>query len=121
MSGKHGCWLMAVVLLVGLLMPAAAKAGPYLGEWGWCWNPAPDCPRGMYSPWHYWNPVHYRIRGWVHPSYQDQYPPGPSPTPPIFTEVQPSRCRTQPPAPSPPYADPAAYYGRPIGQAPAPP
>jgi hypothetical protein len=114
MAGKQGYWRMALVLLVGLLLPSAARAGPFLGDWGWFWHPAPDCPRGAYSPLHYWAPTAYRVRACVHPSNLDQYPPGPCP--PILPsfEFTTYRCRTAPPIPTAPYADPTGYYGRPV-------
>jgi hypothetical protein len=91
--------------------PAAAPAGPYIGDWGWCWHQGHDCPRGDYCWLHYWAPDLYKVRAWVHPSNLDQYPPGPSPTPPVGYEYNRYRCIAVPPAPSTPYADPAGYYG----------
>jgi hypothetical protein len=115
MSGKHRCWGLFLVLLAGLLVTApAAQAGPFLGYFGWCWNPGPDCPPPLYCPWHYWNPVHYRIRGWVHPSYLDQYPPGPQPAPPNPIQIDPSRCRSNLPFANTPYRDATTYFGRSI-------
>jgi hypothetical protein len=114
MRGKRGRWWTALVVLLGMLGPSQAQAGPFFGDWSWCWHQAKDCPRGQYSPLHYWAPDIYRVRACIHPSNLDQYPPGP------FPPVLPSYlfikypCRSVPPMPSPPYADPAAYYGRPI-------
>jgi hypothetical protein len=102
------------MLLLGLLVPAPALAGPFLGEWGWCWQPSRDCPRGDYSPLHYWAPTVYRVRACLHPSNLDQYPPGPHPPVPATYEYHRYCCPTTPPAPTSPYADPVGYYGRPI-------
>ena len=77
MAGKHGRWGTALLLWIGLLAPATALAGPYLGDWSWCWRPARDCPRGEYSPLHYWVPGLYKVRANVHPADLDQYPAGP--------------------------------------------
>jgi hypothetical protein len=113
MAGRYRALL---VLSIALLAPSAASAGPYFGEWGWFWQAAPDCPCGEYSPWHYWAPEMYRLRGCLHPSNLDQYPPGiPGVPAPIFLVKYP--CRTAPPAPTAPYADPVAYYGRPVASA----
>ena len=108
--------------VLGLLLAAAAPApaGPFLGDWGWCWNPAHDCPHGTYCPLHYWAPGFYYTRMYVHPSYLDQYPPGPWPPPPAPILIERSRCRVVPAAPSAPYADPAGYYGRSTGSVVAP-
>jgi hypothetical protein len=112
MAERHGRLLTALVLWTVLLAPATALAGPYLGEWGWCWHPARDCPRGEYCPLHYWLPELYKVRANVHPSNLDQYPSGPCPAvPPAFQTIN-YRCRTIPPTPTTPYADPTGYYGR---------
>ena len=121
MDAKRARWWAGLVLLAGLAAPTPALAGPFLGDWGWCWNPAPDCPPGEYSWHHYWFVGRYKARMWLHPSYLDQYPPGPCPITPAPTEFEPSQCRTQPPHPSAPYAEPAAYFGRSTGQSIAPP
>jgi len=111
MAGRHGRWSMALVLLLGAVLPSPALAGPYFGEWSWCWHPAPDCSRGDYCRLHYWAPELYRVRAFVHPSSVDQYPPGPCPpVAPIITVNQ-SPCQSTPPAPTAPYADPTGYYG----------
>ncbi len=112
MAGKYCCWGACLVLLVGLLAAAPAQAGPFLGDWGWCWNPDPDCPRGKYAPLHYWLQGAYKVRAWVHPSYLDQHAPGPSPAPPAPIQFETSRCRVTPPTPGIPYVEPAAFYGR---------
>src|SRR5262245_13138422 len=78
---------------------------------GWLFQPH-DCPRSQYSLAHYWIPEWYRARAVCHPSYLDQYPPGPhEPITPIY-EFTRYRCRSIPPMPPGPYADPAGYYGR---------
>lgn len=112
MAGKHARW-WTVLMLSMTLLPGVASAGPFLGDWGWCWCQGRDCPRGEYSPHHYWNTEFYRARAFVRPSNLDQYPPGPYPpvTPTFdFTKY---RCPSTPPAPTAPYADPAGYYGSP--------
>jgi hypothetical protein len=113
MAGKRG-WLWAVVFGLGLLAPSPAQAGPFFGEWSWFWHPAPDCPRGQYSHLHYWAPEIYYVRKHLHPSNLNQYPPGPCPPVPPSYIFNPYPCRTLPPMPSVPYADPASYYGRPL-------
>jgi hypothetical protein len=111
MGGTHGCWQKAAVLLLALLAPRVALAGPYIGEWSWGWHPGPDCPRGDYCPLHYWAPDLYKVRAWVHPSFLDQYPPGPCPPVPPSFIGQKFPCQTTAPMPTIPYADPAGYYG----------
>jgi hypothetical protein len=112
MTGTHGRWRALLVLLLGLLAPTPALAGPFFGDWSWCWHPSPDCPHGQYSPLHYWAPGVYKVRACVHPSNLDQYPPGP--TPPVAPSYQYSKygCPSIRPAPTSPYADPVGYYGR---------
>ncbi len=101
----------ALGLALGLLGAGAAQAGPYFGEWGLWYNPH-DCPRGSYSPLHYWAMEIYKIRAFCRPSYLDQYPPGPCPpVPPTFV-FRKSHCMPVPPTPDPPYATPALYFGR---------
>jgi hypothetical protein len=111
MFRKHGCWW--AVLTLCLAIPQVANAGPYLGDWSWLWHPCRDCPRGEYSPLHYWTVGLYKTRAVVHPSSLDQYSPGPSPAPTVEYLRTPYPCRTTPSAPTSPYADPAAYFGRP--------
>jgi hypothetical protein len=113
MAGKLRRWRMALVLLLGLLTVETASAGPYLGDWGWFWHPAHDCPRGDYSFLHYWAPAIYRVRACIRRPNLDQYPPGPYPTVPESFESYRSPCMTTPPAPTAPYADPARYFGLP--------
>jgi hypothetical protein len=110
MSVRRGCW--GLVVMLALMAQERVQAGPYLGDWGWCWHQAPNCPRGQYSPLHYWAPQVYRARAFLHPVNLDQYAPGPSP--PILPTFQSIRypCRTAPPMPTAPYADPTGYYGR---------
>jgi hypothetical protein len=104
--------LVVVVLLVGLLMPGTVSAGPYIGEWGYCWKPAKDCPKGGYCWLHYWAPAVYRVKYCLFPAHVDGYPPGvPVPT---TWQLQPDVCRTRPPMPTDPYGDPAGFYGRPL-------
>jgi|ERR1043165_630784 hypothetical protein len=114
MARKHAGAYTALVITLALLLPGTALAGPYFGDWGWCWHPAPDCPRRVYSPLHYWAPCLYQVRACVHPSTVDQYPPGPCPAVAPNFYFDPYRCRTTLPAPTAPYADPAGYYGRPV-------
>ncbi len=107
-------WRMAALVVVLVLVASPAFAGPYVGDWSLGWHGARDCPRGCYSPLHYWLPSAYRVGGRLHPATLEEYPPGPA------VCVQPSYqfnaypCRMAPPMPSAPYADPASYYGRPI-------
>ena len=58
-----------------------------------------DCPRGDYSPLHYWTPQAYKLRAFVHPSNLDQYPPGPSEPVPAGYEWSEYRCPSLPPMP----------------------
>jgi hypothetical protein len=104
------CGSIALTLLVaGACAPV--EAGPYFGEWSWCWRPGPECSRGDYSRLHYWAPELYRVRACLCPSNVDQYPPGPyPPVAPGFLDL-PSRCQYTAPTPSPAYAEPGAYYG----------
>ena len=110
MRGNCRFWLAAGAVLLGLLAPRRAQAGPFIGNWSWC-CPSRNCPRGYYSPLHYWAPELYKMRAYCHPSNLDQYPPGPCPPVPVSFHLIKYPCRTTPPAPSPPYADPAGYYG----------
>jgi hypothetical protein len=112
MSGTHRRWWIASVLVVGLLLPGSTHAGPYLGDFGWCWKPAPDCPCSEYCFLHYWTPALYRAIYHFHPAHLDQYPPA-LPVAASF-ELEPSCCRTIPPMPTHPYADPAGFFGRPV-------
>jgi hypothetical protein len=112
MVPKPGCWRAVMALSMGLLAPATVLAGPYLGDWSWCWHPARDCPRGDYCPLHYWTPGLYKIRMYVHPSNLDQYPPGPYPPVSPSFETTKYPCRAVAPFPSAPYADPAGYFRR---------
>jgi hypothetical protein len=114
MNGKRPRWQVLMVLLVMAVAPASAVAGPYLGDWGYCWKPAPDCPHGAYPPLHYWMPAVYYLRACCHPSNVDSYPPGTTPPVPPTFDIGPSPCRTRPSMPMRPYAEPDAYYGRPI-------
>jgi hypothetical protein len=111
MAGKLGCWRLVLVLCLGLAATGTASAGPFLGDWGWCWHQDRDCPHGAYSPLHYWAPGVYRVRACLRRPNLDQYPPGPYPTVPASFESYKSRCTTMPPAPTAPYADPTRYYG----------
>ena len=111
MGGKKACW-GAAVLLVVLLAPGTSRAGPFFGDWGWCWKEGKDCPCGEYCCLHYWVPMAYWVKYCVHPAHLDQYPPGlPVPT---SWQLNPYRCRAVPPMPMDVYADPAGYYGRAI-------
>ncbi len=115
MIGTRKSWRAALVLLAALLAPSSVMAGPYLGEWSWFWHPSPDCPRGEYSPLHYQAMELYRARAFLHPSNLDQYPPGPNPCATANYDLSKYRCRSLPPMPTVPYADPAGYFGRPVG------
>jgi hypothetical protein len=112
MAGKYKHWWIAMAL--ALLVPSSAWAGPFFGDWGWCWNPAPDCPRSQYSRWHWWAPTAFYVRMYLHPTSLDEFPPGPSPSVPPTYIIGKSCCITIPSAPTTPYADPTGYYGRPI-------
>jgi hypothetical protein len=114
MINKARFWRNVFVVVLALAAPARAQAGPYLGDWGWCWHPARDCPRGQYSWLHYWAPELYQIRACVCPSNLDQYPPGPYPPVLPSFEYTGYRCQVGPAAPTSPYANPTAYYGRPL-------
>ena len=108
MWGKQGRW--ALLLVVTLAAPSTALAWPILLP---CRDGA-DCPRGQYSPLHYWATELYKARAFVHPSSLDQYPPGPCPAPPAEFSVTKYPCRAIPAAPTTPYADPVGYFGRPV-------
>jgi hypothetical protein len=112
MRGKHRRWWRVLVLCAGLLLPATSQAGPYIGDFGYCWKPAKDCPKGQYSFLHYWVPLAYLFAHELFPVNIDQYPPG-LPVE-VSWAVEPSPCRTAPPLPTPAYADPAAFFGRPV-------
>ena len=116
---RHHRWAAASVLLLGLLSPATASAGPYFGDWSWCWKPAKDCPRGNYCFLHYWTPQLYRVIYCARRASVDSYPPGIGIPPGYMLGMYP--CRTTPPVPTPPYANPAGYYGSPIVPAPEEP
>jgi hypothetical protein len=111
MFGKHGGTLAALVLTLGLLATERATADtPFCKLWPW----RQDCPTGDYCRLHYWTPGLYYLREYCRPSNLDQYPPGPcAPIAPNFL-IATYRCPYASPAPSPPYADPAGYYGRPL-------
>jgi hypothetical protein len=112
MEVRRGRWWPALGLLVVLLVPKTAQAGPFLGDWGWCWHPSGDCQPTEYSWLHYWARDVFIIRACVHPSNLDQFAPGlPVPVGAIY---QPYSCRSIAPAPSLPYADPEAFYGIPL-------
>jgi hypothetical protein len=110
--GKRRRWWPLIALLVAPFLPQAAHAGPYIGDFGWCWKPAKECPRGQYSFLHYWTPRVYQYAHELFPPNVDQFPPG-LPVDPSFDQLV-SPCRTQPPMPTHPYADPSGYYGRPV-------
>jgi len=111
MAGMQRRWWIGLVIMVGGLASSPAVAGPYFGEWSWCWRPAPECSRGDYSRLHYWAPELYKVRAWILPSQVDQYPPGASPPVAASTLLIKSPCQSAPSAATPPYADPAGYYG----------
>jgi len=98
-------WIAA--LFLGLVTTSALRADD--GPW---WRRCRDCPRGDYSPLHYWAPGWYELRAQIHRVNLDQYPPGPEPSVAPSYEYQRYPCPATPPAPSSPYANPAAYYGR---------
>jgi hypothetical protein len=108
MRARQGHWLAALVLALGLLAPAPARA-----EWLLYDLLHPYCDHGVYSPSHYWTPGIWYLREFCHPVNLDQYPPGPYP--PVAPGYRITRypCPYTPPAPSAAYADPAAYYERP--------
>jgi hypothetical protein len=100
-SGKF-----AAALTITATLGALASAGPFFGDW--C---VPhDCPQGDYCSLHFMLPGYYRLRACVHPSNVDQYPDGVDISATAQTTKQ--RCRTEPPMPTTPYADPAGFYGR---------
>jgi hypothetical protein len=120
MTGKMGRRLVLLALLAGMLRAGTAQAGPYLGDFGWCWKPeCDDCPRREYSPLHFWVPTYYRLRACFKPSNVDSYPPGAGAGHHYEYTFYP--CVTTPQAPTPPYADPEAYYGIPMVPPAAPP
>ncbi len=112
MMSKYRLWRYVVLLVIGLMVPTQAQAGPFFGEWSWCWHAGRECPHGQYSPLHYWMPEFYEIRACVCPSNLDQFLVGPLPQMPPGYETMPYRCQSTPATGSSPYANPAAYYGR---------
>jgi hypothetical protein len=114
MAGKQTWRLAVLVVVLGLVGADTALAGPYFGDGSWWWRPACECPRGAYSPLHYWAPSAYQLRAQVHPSNLDQFPPGPSPAVPPSYDFNSYRCRSIPATPTSPYANPEAYFGQPI-------
>jgi hypothetical protein len=114
MTGKLARWRRLVVLSLVFLTPAPALAADW-DDYFWWW-PAPRFARGgSYSPMHYWLPERYYMRQYLHPSNLDQFPPGPTPPVAPSFDIERIRCPTRPPAPSAPYANPSAYYGRTMG------
>jgi len=114
MAGMHRCRWVGLVILMGGLVVSPATAGPYFGEWSWCWRPGPECSRGDYSRLHYWAPEIYKVRACLFPSHVDQYPPGTCPPVTASSVILKSPCQSTPSAPTSPYADPDNYYGIPI-------
>jgi hypothetical protein len=112
MVSKQNRSLMALGLAVVLLTAGAGRAGPYIGDWGYCWKPAPGCPCGDYCFLHYLTPTLYRAIYCAHPANLNQFPPG-APVPVGFT-LYPRPCRSTGPSPTRPYADPSGFYGRPL-------
>jgi hypothetical protein len=111
MRGKWGRCGLALALLLVLLAPRPVLAGPFLGDFGWCWHPSGDCQPTEYHWLHYWARNVYILRACFHPSNRDSYAPGlPVPVGAVYF---PASCRSVPPAPSAPYADPEGYYGVP--------
>lgn len=109
MTDRHRRWRTALLLGLALVTPGIALADP---DGGWLPHSRRDCPRTEYSLLHYWAPSLYQVRACLRPSDLDQYPPGPFPPVPATFDVNKYKCRTIPPIPSAPYADPASYYGR---------
>jgi hypothetical protein len=99
-------------LLLVPLVAQPALAGPYLGDFGWCWHPSGDCQPTEYSWLHYWARDLYIARAWLKPSDLDQAPPG-IPVP-VGAVYYPHKCRSIPPMPPSAYADPAGFYGIPL-------
>src|SRR5580765_7019965 len=112
MAGKLKRWRLILVAALALLAPTPATAGYFFGEWSCWWWPARDCPRGQYSPCHYWTPELYVLRSCFCPSNLEQCPPGPFPPGMPTYEYCKYCCPATGPIVSSPYANPAAYYGR---------
>src|ERR1700681_3167735 len=106
MSGTRSWCVAMLVFAIGL--PGVALAEP---ECEGARHSRRDCPRSEYSPLHYWAPTLYQVRACIRPSNLDEFPPGPSSPVPALIDVTKYRCRSIPPTPSSPYADPASYYG----------
>lgn len=70
------------------------------------------CPPGNYSPMHYWTPAWYELRSFIRPVNFDQYAPGPNPPVAPSYLYNKYRCPAVTPAPSTPYGNPDAYFGR---------
>ena len=112
MVGKRYRSWMALAVATILLSATVGRAGPYIGDWGYCWKPAPGCPKGDYCFLHYLTPTLYRAVYCVHPAHLEQYPPGVPVR--LGYQVYPHPCKSTCPSPTHPYADPAGFYGRPI-------
>jgi hypothetical protein len=120
MRGTQRGW--PALTLLAALLAGTAQAGPYLGDWGWCWHQEKGCPKGDYCFLHYWTPVLYQVKYCLHPAHIQQAPPG-VPVPLDYLTFK-FPCRTLAPMPPPAYSDPAGYYGRavlpPAGQGQSP-
>ena len=54
-----------------MLAARPAQAGPFFGDWGWCWHPSGHCAPWLYSPCHYWVPTAYKLHAYVKPANLD--------------------------------------------------
>jgi hypothetical protein len=89
--------LAALVLTVGLLLPARGSAGAQCGPAD---GRKPACPQGSYSPLHYWAPAVFEARACLRPLAMPLWAPGYSPVPPHYQIIK-YPC---------PMVDPATLY-----------
>jgi hypothetical protein len=92
MSRMYRYWLVALVLSVGMLLPARAGAGWLLSHRN------PDCPASSYSPCHYWTPTLYRLHVACHGPKLNVYAVDRFPDVPINYQITPYPCPAAPPS-----------------------
>ncbi len=58
-------WTTQLMLILGTLAALALPTASRADWFGWC--KGDDCPRSLYSPWHYWAPACYYHGDVLHP------------------------------------------------------